>query len=266
MRYPLPPIVAVKVYKNDVVVVRGQGYSKGQVPQRGDVHEFSRKSRQRLAFIAANTDVKFLTMITLTYPGEYSTDGRQVKANLKAFLEWLTRDLGHRPSYLWFIEFQERGAPHFHILLAWELPRVWVNDVITVNGRQIERKVRNQANRDAIKAFRFRVSASWYRIVGSGDARHLAAGTKVERVRKVDGAAHYAVKYAAKMRQKKVPKDYQNVGRFYGYSRDVVPVPRQEHRVTEDDVRGALEGWEYAPREDKPVYTVLYGLAGRFTR
>lgn len=266
MRFPIPPIVGVKVYKNDVVVVRAQGKGKETPPERGEIKEFSKKSRQRLAFVACNTDVVFKTMLTLTYPGEYSTDGAQVKANLRAFLEWLTRDLGSRPSYLWFLEFQQRGAPHFHILLSWALPLIWVDETIMVNGRKITRKRQNHANRQAVKAFRFRVSAAWYRIVGSGDTRHLAAGTRVEHVRKPDGAARYAVKYALKMRQKTCPKEYRNVGRFWGYSRDVLPAARQEHRVTEDDVRGALEGWQYAPNKDRAVFQVLYGVADRFTR
>jgi hypothetical protein len=266
MKYPIPPIKGVVVYKQDVVVVRESGNSKPDAPTRSEICEFSRKSRQRLAFVAANTDQVFQTMITLTYPGEYSTDGQQVKANFKAFLEWLTRDLGARPSYLWFLEFQKRGAPHFHLLITYPLPRVWREETVNVNGHQITRKRPSQAARDWIKHFRHRVSATWYRIVGSGDTRHLAAGTRVERIRKVDGAARYAVKYALKMYQKTVPPEYRNVGRFWGCSRDVIPVPRQEHRVTEDDVRGALEGWKYAPKEGRPVYQVLYGVADRFRR
>jgi hypothetical protein len=266
MKYPIPPIIGVKVYKRDVVVVRAQGSSKADPPTRGEITEFSRTSRQRLAFVACNTDVSFKTMITLTYPGEYTTDGKAVKAHLKAFLEWLSRDLGHRPSYLWFLEFQQRGAPHFHILVTYSLPLVWQKETILVNGHPITREVPSQAARDAVKGFRFRVSAAWYRIVGSGDPRHFAAGTRTERIRKKDGAARYAVKYAMKMRQKRVPKAYRNVGRFWGCSRDVLPSPRQEHRVTEDDVRGALEGWKYAPKRDRPVYKVLYGTSDRFTR
>jgi hypothetical protein len=266
MRFPIPPIRGVKVYKRDVVVVRGQGTPPRDPPTRGDVVEFSRKSRQRLAFVAANTDVQFKTMITLTYPKDFPSDGQKVKANFHAFLEWLSRDLGARPSYLWFLEFQKRGAPHFHLLIDWSLPLIWREQRVTLDGHTVTRKRENPDARTAVKAFRFRVSAAWYRIVGSGDPKHLAAGTRVERVRKKDGAARYAVKYALKMHQKRVPQGYHNVGRFWGYSRDVVPKPVQELRVTEDDVRGTLEGWPYAPKEDQPVYSVLYGVADRFKR
>jgi hypothetical protein len=266
MPYAIPPIVGVKVYKNDVILVRAPGNPPDIPPQRGEVLEFSRKSRQRLAFVACNTDIVFRTMITLTYPKEYSTDGSKIKANLKAFLQWITRDLSERPSYLWFLEFQARGAPHFHILLAWDLPRIWITEKALIHGEYVTQTRQDHNARMDVKAFRFRVSAAWYRIVGSGDPKHLAAGTRVERVRKPDGAARYAVKYAFKMRQKAVPPGYRNCGRFWGCSRDVFPTLRQEHRVTEDDVRGALEGWPYAPEENRPLYTILYGVAGRFKR
>lgn len=244
MDYPIPPIQGVILYRRDVVVVRSRGYRTSGVPPRGEVTEFSWDSRKRLAFVACNTDVVFNTLITLTYPAAFPSNGKTVKKHFHAFLEWLARDLGGRPSYLWFLEFQKRGAPHYHILIDWRLPKA----------------------RRSVTEFRFRLSSAWYRIVGSGDPKHLAAGTRSESVRLRDGAARYAVKYATKMRQKVVPADYRNVGRFWGCSRDVIPVPRKTLRCTEDDVRGALEGWEFAPSPDRPVYKVLYGRADAFDR
>lgn len=111
---------------------------------------------------------------------------------------------------------------------------------------------------------RFRVSSAWYRFVGSGDVRHLQAGTRVGRVRSLEGGRRYAVKYAMKMRQKVVPETYRNVGRFWGCTRDVPPKPLDVVRCTEDDIRGVMEGSKYAPREDRPVYRVLYNASERF--
>lgn len=203
---------------------------------------FSRKSRERLRFVAQNTSVRFRNMITLTYPREYPKDGKLVKWHLNAFLTWLRKDT-KGCSYLWFLEFQARGAPHVHILFDTPFPR---------------------ANADGLKAFRFRVSAAWYAIVGSKDTRHLSAGTRVERLRKPDGAARYATKYAMKMRQKCVPPEYRNVGRFWGASRDVKPEPEGFTRATEDDIREELAEWPWGPREDRPLYRTLYGQADRF--
>jgi hypothetical protein len=235
------PVTGVKVYKNDVVVTRaGNGPPIVDTP-RGEIVDFSRKARQRLAFIAANTDVVFPVMFTLTYPDAFPSDGRKVKSDLAAFLAQLKRDEGAF-SYLWCLEFQARGAPHIHLWTSFGWPRT----------------------RQHQKALRFRTSANWYRIVGSKDPNHLAAGTRVERVRKINGAARYAVKEMAKMYQKIVPREYRNVGRFYGYSRDVVPVMRCEMQCTEDDIRATLDGWRYAPKDDRMVWKVLYGVSGRF--
>lgn len=237
----LGTVVGIRIYQNDVEVVREGRAPNVRDHERSEITEFSRKSRMRLAFVASNTPVVFKTMITLTYPNVFPTDGKAVKVHLNRFLCWLRRELG-RPQYLWFLEFQRRGAPHIHIMLDWYPGRT--NDVL--------------------HGFRFRCSSSWYRFVGSRDEKHLAAGTRVERLRNPDGARRYAVKYAAKMTQKHVPKDFRNVGRFWGCSRVVVPQPEGEVQCTEDDIRGLLEGWEFAPDEQRPVYRVLYNQADRF--
>ncbi|GAG95617.1 unnamed protein product [marine sediment metagenome] len=67
-----------------------------------------------------------------------------------------------------------------------------------------------------------------------------------------------------KMRQKLVPKAYQNVGRFWGCTRDVPPKPLDEIRCTEDDIRGILENHSEYYREDAPLSRVLYNVAGLF--
>lgn len=241
MRSFLGDVQGVTVYENDVVVRRAGGHRNSEPPPRGDVVEFSYKSRQRLAFIAANTAVRFKTMITLTYPAEYSQDGETIKQHFHAFLTFCRRDFG-KPNYLWFLEFQRRGAPHFHVLLDWPFPK----------------------DRELASAVRFRVSATWYRVVDSKDEKHLAAGTRCERLRSFLGGARYAVKYAFKMRQKSVPPLYQNVGRFWGCSRAVIPQPLAMLNCTEDDIRGVLQDWKYAPKEDQDLYKVLYGVAEKF--
>jgi hypothetical protein len=84
------------------------------------------------------------------------------------------------------LEFQQRGAPHFHIFVTHPTELKWV-------------------------------SQKWYDIVNSEDPRHLRAGTKCERLRGGKAATiSYASKYACKMAQKDVPEGYENVGRFWG--------------------------------------------------
>lgn len=241
MRSFLGEVNGVTVFRRDVVVRRSGGRRNHDPPPRGTIVEFSYKARQRLAFVAANTPVEFRTMVTLTYPAVFPSNGMSVCVDRQTFLKFCRREFG-APFYLWFLEFQRRGAPHIHLLLDWPLPRL----------------------RADVQAVRFRVAASWYRIVGSGDEKHLAAGTRVERLRSAEGGARYAVKYACKMRQKAVPKAYQNVGRFWGCSKAVIPRPEAILRCTEDDIRATLDDWPYAPKDDQDLYKVLYGVADRF--
>lgn len=237
--YLLPPIIGFELYRQDVVVLR-QGRAGRPVDwTRADVTEFSTASRKRLAFVASNTDVRFTTMITLTYPREFPCDGLVVKRNFAAF-RGATMRRWDKPSYLWFLEFQRRGAPHIHILLD-----------IRLCSRNDPRWL----------------SATWYRICATGDERHLRAGTRIERIRLPEGARHYVVKEASKMYQKVVPESYQNVGRFWGCSRDVPPHPKGKVHCTEDDLVGALEqsGWRWL-RGEKINWSVLYNASVPLTR
>jgi hypothetical protein len=134
-------------------------------------------------------------MVTLTYPGFFESDGSIVKEHLRRFLQEFKRRVGRdfpdqalHYSTFWFLEFQERGAPHFHLFTTHYFPKQWV-------------------------------SATWYRIVNSEDPRHLNAGTRCEKLeRGRSGLISYAQKYANKQCQKIVPAGYENVGRFWGVS------------------------------------------------
>jgi len=238
------PIVGVQIYKRDVVV-RRRGYlhpgNRGVAPKRGSIMMLSKKSRRRLAFVANNTRVVFKTMVTLTYPREFPLNGRQVKAHLNTFLTWARR-VWKKPSYLWFLEFQKRGAPHIHILIDALLPA---------------------AKGERVTLFD-KVAKKWYETVASGDLRHRAAGTRCERIRKPDGAARYCLKYAYKTEQKCVPSEYRDVGRFWGCSRDVKPKEPKMVSMDEGSVRGVLVDWAYCPDNDTLVYQTLFGCAERF--
>ena len=236
--WPIPDVVGVELYKQDAVVIR-RGYKRpGLAWTRADVTTFSWSSRKRLAFVASNTDTVFTSMLTLTYPREFPNDGKDVKRNLNAFLVALRRRVPG-VEYLWFLEFQRRGAPHIHIV---------------VRGARV------------YKPMQLWVSETWYRLCATHDPRHLAAGTRLERIRNPDGARNYAVKYAFKMQQKTVPELYQNVGRFWGCSKSVKPVKRSEHECTNDDLVGALEsqGWAWQ-RGEVVRFSTLYGASEHLT-
>jgi hypothetical protein len=138
---------------------------------RGRIFGMSAASRKRL-FDQLNqvkrSAFRDALFVTLTYPAEYSLNWREWKRDLQAFLKRLCREYP-RVSVLWRLEFQRRGAPHFHLFVFGVrfLPYALV-------GRW------------------------WFEVVGSGDQKHLAAGTEVRRVQNRRKAIHYVAKYMAK--------------------------------------------------------------------
>jgi len=119
-------------------------------------------------------------MLTLTYPAEFPADGELVKRQWAAMRMWLVaRGIGG----LWFLEFQLRGAPHYHVLMT---------------GRVDKNAVRSE----------------WARCIGYRGPYTLR--TRVEMLKSGHAAAAYVSKYAAKAYQKQVPDGYENVGRLWG--------------------------------------------------
>lgn len=149
---------------------------------RNRISRFSPASARRLLFTARNFPGMKI-MLTLTYPGEFPLDGRLVKDHWRRMRQWLVRN--GNPIGLWILEFQNRGAPHFHVFVEHELDPQAVSNI-------------------------------WYQIVGTQDPRHLVAGTRCEYLRHPHAVGAYAAKYAAKSDQKDVPKEFENVGRFWG--------------------------------------------------
>lgn len=172
----------VRLMKCDVEVKRRfSGRSRCGSSKRGKITCLSLKARHRLLVQARNVD-GIVTEVTLTWPSRFPTDGLVVKRNLWAMLHWLSR---RGIGGMWFLEFQKRGAPHFHLFVSGKVGKA-------------------------------ELSRSWYRIVKSGDVKHLKAGTEVSAIRKPYALAVYAAKYAAKWSQKVVPEGYRDVGRFWG--------------------------------------------------
>lgn len=202
-------VVAVEIYRRDCIVKKvSPGTVSREPSKRGAVVEFSDKSMRKVVFVAKNCDCDFPSMITLTYPGEFPTDGRKVKKNLEAFRRVFLRRYQRRG--LWWLEFQLRGAPHFHILC--EVDLVDCGELVCRRRSGKRRDSSYMTSNDEEKW----IARQWYEIVGSGDERHLRAGVAWEVIEKSDGALRYAAAHAAKRKQKDVPSGFSSVGRFWG--------------------------------------------------
>lgn len=156
---------------------------------RKAIQQFSGDSQRRCRDLVRNTIEIWRAMVTLTYPGSWPTNGPALKQDINAFTQWLRR---RKIRYVWVLEFQERGAPHFHLLIDG-----WVS--------------------------KSELSKAWFRIVGSGDVRHLAVGTQVKGIdENTDKLAWYLSKYLGKDSQKNVPDGFKDVGRFWGATRGLI--------------------------------------------
>lgn len=205
-----------------------RGYSSSDLQSRctafrGRIEGFSSGARRRLMRYVARLkqDVKPL-FVTLTYPSEFSRSYKEWKNDLdKLARRFHTKYPGG--AFIWRLEPQKRGAPHYHLL---------VYGVVS-GGEFIEW-----------------CHKAWYESVKSGDLRHLAHGVHVEALRSPRGVRSYVSKYIAKKQtlqpdfSKGVQQDgsevvdWNQVGRWWGV--------RYQHNLPKSEVfgGGALSGVE----------------------
>lgn len=244
--------IGLEIYPNGTAHVIRAGGEFGDRQERGEVKTYSRKSRERFAFVSRETLVEFHSMITLSYGKQFPLDGRAVKKHLNRFLTWYRRCVGG--EYIWWLEFQSRGAPHVHIASQKERVRPIDREIMADQWAKaqgltyglyysdIETRIERNLYDDVFSVHKFRKQWS--------------------NSKKPDGPKRYILKYALKPRQKTVPPRYRNVGRFYGYSREVrksIPPPSMVH-MGEAEIRDRLQAdghsahsWQYLP-------TTLFGV------
>jgi len=155
-------------------------------------------------------EMGYVGLVTLTYPRDYPRNGRLAKRHLELLWgQWRTR-FGERPMGIWGMEFQERGALHFHCFLRipaspgglpedrYEDLRAWGFDVWSkLVGFPPVPEYELAWQRD--RQLRFNVSPAWY--ADSLPAVHVA---------------QYLVNHAGKGSQKTLPEDFEEPGRWWG--------------------------------------------------
>jgi hypothetical protein len=194
----------------------------------GEIREWSARSRSRMAELVGSLDYSewtrndgTLVMNTLTLPDrwqEVAADGPTFKKLLRRYeLRW-RRNVGEWRC-LWKLEFQGRGAPHWHALMR----------VPALVGRQTFEEWNSETWADVVGA-----SEDFDRIDDKGQpssefTRHLGAGTRVDYSGKdfsdprrisMYFLGHSAKTTDGKEYQHKVPVEWQEPGkgpgRFWG--------------------------------------------------
>jgi hypothetical protein len=250
----LYPVVGVEHYRGALVVIRSsnpENFRRGQ-RRRGVVLMLSKRSLNRFLFLVKACPFRFQSLLTLTFGPNYPSDGKKAKGALNVALVAIRRRFPG-VKYFWFLEFQERGAPHFHIGLTVKPSfgdRIWLAHLW---ARAIEEEWRYTPIRS------FPSSEEHYGFLET-DTRTAVfrqhRRVKVwENVRSENGAIRYVAKYVCKPHQKLVPRAYGNVGRFWGISRFDRPDPIYVGGASEDEVRelaGVLgrdvRGFDFLPK------------------
>ena len=166
--------------------------------KRVDVIKFSRSASFRMCRYLRRAETDYISFGTLTYHLSWP-DGKGCKKQLATLIKRIWRNFdvhqkdskqyardGKLFSLFWFLEFQERGAPHFHFYCSHRIDQRWL--------RSAWAEIKAETNRSAI--------------IHGAKMKKITGGQV--------GGVRYARKYAAKAIQKEVPENFKNVGRFWG--------------------------------------------------
>ncbi len=235
-RSRLPVPTGLEVLPADVRVVRDFGPQSQpehlKDVKRGAVQMFSPRSAARLTRVARNAVPQLVSQMCLTYH-QADPDGATAKKHLDTWLKALRRAVPG-VGYLWILEFQTRGVPHFH---------VWLTASFS-------------------EALWKRLGLAWNRIAEPLSPEHLWWHTqarvgptgKLQRsfmAWEMKGAG-YLRKYMSKEAQKCVPDGFGFVGRFWGCTRDLMPepveLPAEDLPVPITDLTRTLCKWVEARR------------------
>jgi hypothetical protein len=178
-------------------------------PKRGEIKGFSEGSQRRLRerVHAVRRDAKGV-FVTLTYHEACPTPDR-AKQDVETLWKWLERryngDQVQPISCVWKLEPQERGVPHFHLI-------IWGIDYIPVQ----------------------KLCEKWHEITRETSDQHRKQGVDIETAVNEDGKLQsYLAKYMAEDYDQwpgvRPGEPWAKPGRWWGFmARDHVPVAEWE--------------------------------------
>lgn len=225
----------VRVYEHSIEVDRPQpeDWDPPCPPEkRGEVTEFSRKSRRRLMRKMMKVESGRLcdpVFLTLTWHKEWEAEHDEVQRQLNAFLQALRRQWPDN-RYLWRLEFQKRGAPHIHLIL-WR--------PAGSNGLDA-----NDVEEWA--------SETWHRITEEPSEHHREYGADCRKITSWREASAYVSKYCGKVEEN---PQVEYTGRRWGTSRSLPVEPVASFEADLDfihQLRRILRRW-ISSQDDPPT-------------
>lgn len=191
----------VEVFENLLTLSVSPGRSGQKVHgggKRGSITQWTSASRLRWMRLLAKVQWSTLPQplwITLTYHGP---DGYWPADPYRHLHQWLqTIQSNHGPMhYVWRLQWQARGAPHFHLVL-------WPP---------------NSSNFFCKRAYRQSLAYSWHEIADPTSKPHRTYGAKIEPLESYRHAARYIARYVAKESSQDVAT---GSARRWGHSRNL---------------------------------------------
>lgn len=215
------PVIGILVYPGGMKIQRGCNLNlnrQNYAHERMKITMVNKRSLARLALLVRGSSVEFTSLMTLTYGANFPVAGKVAKKHLNHLLIGLKRSFGLF-EYVWVLEFQERGAVHFHIATTLPAPDDVQREIFARKWQLIS------------TPYSWAYSQVEYPYGVENFKQGLMTDQAVfemhkhklswERIRNDDRLSHYIAKYSMKIRQKVVPSWYGDVGRFWGASKGV---------------------------------------------
>jgi len=234
-------VSAVAIYPHGIEVgssFKSKAKRHNHTPVRGEINGFSAKARNRMLWTARTTDFAgFMAFLFLTLTYHDNWQGRDYQRDRDNFIKRLKRRYPDA-VYLWRLEPQRRGAPHFHILVM--LPHA--------------------ADKDAISKD---LPAQWHSLVDKGNIHHKKHGAKAVCLDSgYKGVCMYLSKYSAKIDASGASKTLK--GKQWGKSKDWPSKPNMQVELddkAEAQLRRFLRALLKARRNRSSLYanTIVQG-------
>lgn len=179
---PISQKAKIEVYPHCIIfkpILQTTQGKKGPRKERSIIKKFSKRSRFRLFKLLAKIDHQLNfppIFISLTYHYGHTLQKKSTKSQLNLFLTRL-RQFDPKVQFIWRIELQERGAPHYHLIIFPGLPIL-----IPPN-----------------KHYNIVISQIWHSIADPNSEAHSEYGCKVVNIRNYTQACSYLSKYIAKV-------------------------------------------------------------------
>ena len=179
------------------------------IREKNDIQSFSKNSRSRLIKLFAQTSFRAYSkmyFITLTYHDDFPQEFKAFKIQLDRFLKMLRR-LDANLAWIWRLEFQERGAPHYHLILFWH-------------------KNSSKLSESTLRKW---ISEAWLKHKSCRCEDCQRYSVKLNEMDTFKKGFNYVCKYSAKIDLNSKPV---SSGRIWGYSNNLERTPLKQDSIS----------------------------------